>query len=216
MAGRMIVPAIAPMPKIEPIQYICADVAAAPLNAPMAVPVEADPKAEMNMSMPPIVAAPVILPVTICATRRARRARRPDTWVIAAMRPFRSRSICRNCFFVFTQLTFSIEGKQLKRSDRLKQRCYSSFEGRETADPAVLKPRGIGRCGVSADLRSCSSSVPAKSHQTAPASPITTFIQGAAKALLRARELPRKPPFGKRWPPWLMLWSASGAAKRRK
>lgn len=59
---------MAPMPKIEPIQYICADVAAAPLNAPMAVPVDADPKAEMNMSMPPIVAAPVILPVAICAT----------------------------------------------------------------------------------------------------------------------------------------------------
>lgn len=109
MAGRMIAPAMAPMPKIEPIQYICADVAAAPLKAPMAVPVEADPKAEINMSMPPILAAPVILPVAICATRRARRVRRPDTWVIAAMMPFRSRSMCRRCFFVFTQLAFSIE-----------------------------------------------------------------------------------------------------------
>lgn len=110
MAGSMIAPATAPMPKIEPTQYICADVAAAPLNAPIAVPVEADPKAEMNMSMPPMVAAPVILPVAICATRRARRARRPDTWVIAAIMPFRSCSICRSCFFVLTQLPRSAEG----------------------------------------------------------------------------------------------------------
>lgn len=94
------------MPKIEPIQYICAEVAAAPLNAPIAVPVEAEPKAEMNISIPPIVAMPVILPVAIWATRRARRARSPDTWVIAAMMPFRSRSMCRSCFLVFTQLVF--------------------------------------------------------------------------------------------------------------
>lgn len=106
----MIAPATAPTPKIEPIQYICADVAAAPLKAPMAVPVDAEPNAEINISMPPIVAAPVILPVAICATRRARRARRLETWLIAAMIPFRSRSTCRNCFFVFTQLVFPATG----------------------------------------------------------------------------------------------------------
>lgn len=74
----MTAPAMAPMPNIDPIQYICADVAAAPLNAPMAVPVDAEPNTEMNISIPPMVAAPVILPVAICATRRARRARLPE------------------------------------------------------------------------------------------------------------------------------------------
>ena len=57
---------------------------------------------------------------------------------------------------------------------------------------------------------------PDPSRQATPASPNATFIQGAAKALLRARELSRKPPFGRRWSPWLMLRSAPGAAKRRK
>lgn len=98
----MIAPATAPIPNIEPIQYICADVAAAPLSAPIAVPVEALPKTDINVSIPPMVAAPVILPAAICAARRAWRARRPDTWVIAAITPFRSRSMCRSCFFVFT------------------------------------------------------------------------------------------------------------------
>ena len=36
----------------------------------------------------------------------------------------------------------------VKRSDWLKLRCYSSFEGRGTADAAVLKSRSIGHIGA--------------------------------------------------------------------
>lgn len=100
IAGMMIAPATAPIPNSEPIQYICAEVAAAPESAPIAAPVDAVPTAEMNISIPPMDATPTIFPAAICATRLARRARRPDTWVIAAMMPFRSRSMHLSFFLV--------------------------------------------------------------------------------------------------------------------
>lgn len=77
--GKIIAPAIAPNPKKEPTQYICADVAAAPLNAPIAVPVDAVPKAEIYINMPLIVTAFVMLPAATCVIWRARLARLLDT-----------------------------------------------------------------------------------------------------------------------------------------
>ena len=47
----------------------------------------------------------------------------------------------------------------------------------------------------------CSVTAPGLRRQMPPASPNTTFLQGAMKALLRARELSRKPSFSRRWRP---------------
>lgn len=46
-------------------------------------------------------------------------------------------------------------------------------------------------------------------------SPFKTFMEGAAKALLRGQALSRKPPFSRRCRPWLMPHSAQMSAKRR-
>jgi RecA-family ATPase len=54
----------------------------------------------------PMEATPTIFPVAICATRLARRARCPDTWVIAATMPFSSPSMRLSSVLVFNDSNY--------------------------------------------------------------------------------------------------------------
>jgi hypothetical protein len=85
---------------------------------------------------------------------------------------------------------------------------------------AIRAKCGIGQSWAPSRLaamrqQGCSESAPYPSCQMTAASPITTFIQGAAKALLRARKASRKRTFKSAQLTQAMLRPASRSAKRR-